>query len=579
MSVLYRPVQVEYLSDPEVDFGHCHSKCVNYENPNLNIGLPIFSIHGNHDDPSGHGGHSCLDLIHEAGLINYFGKVTDLTKILVRPILLRKAGVQVALYGLSNIKDERLHRLWRENRVEFELPGDSGDWFNILVLHQNRAKRGPTSYIPESFIPDFFHLVVWGHEHDCRIVPEASDKEFFITQPGSPCATSLCEGEAIQKKVGVLNIRADTKFKMDVIPLQTVRPLVFRTVALQDMRLDLGEPDGKKLGEAIERQLKYEVEEMLAEAELLLTGHHDQGKRPLLRLRVEYTDEGQMLNPSRFGNNYLDQVSNAADILLFKRPFSQRNPGVKDEKVDVEAMELLADSITMDDLVEEYFRNQEDDRKQMSVLSVKRMGAAVKNYINKDDKQGVEFLVTRQREKAYSLLLEREEGEDLDAFLVSQRSRTVEEGEEEEREAARMLDEPGRRRKGGVGTARGAELVDFPDDEEEGRAHDMSSSEEEAEEAPARGRGRGRAAARGRAKAPAKVPARGRAARGAASPAKPRGARGGRGGQSTIAAAFARSQVGEKFCRLEAVLFIAGESGDTSQRPEEPEVAEQEADV
>ena len=89
---------MEYLSDPEVDFGHCSSKCVNYENPNLNIALPIFSIHGNHDDPSGHGGHSCLDLIHEAGMINYWGKVTDLKHIKVRPVLLRKGSVQVGVY-------------------------------------------------------------------------------------------------------------------------------------------------------------------------------------------------------------------------------------------------------------------------------------------------------------------------------------------------------------------------------------------------------------------------------------------------------------------------------------------------
>ena len=27
--------------------------CVNYENPNMNIGMPVFSIHGNHDDPTG----------------------------------------------------------------------------------------------------------------------------------------------------------------------------------------------------------------------------------------------------------------------------------------------------------------------------------------------------------------------------------------------------------------------------------------------------------------------------------------------------------------------------------------------
>ena len=34
---------------------------------------------------------------------------------------------------------------------------------------------------------------------------------FLISQPGSPVATSLCEGEAIQKHVGILNIRADNK--------------------------------------------------------------------------------------------------------------------------------------------------------------------------------------------------------------------------------------------------------------------------------------------------------------------------------------------------------------------------------
>ena len=48
----------------------------------------------------------------------------------------------------------------------------------------------------------------------------SSSQPFFISQPGSPVATSLCEGEALAKHVGVLNIRADNKFKMDVIPLR-----------------------------------------------------------------------------------------------------------------------------------------------------------------------------------------------------------------------------------------------------------------------------------------------------------------------------------------------------------------------
>ena len=77
-----RPIQMEYLSDPSVDYAHCNSKMVNYESGNLNIGLPVFSIHGNHDDPSGFGATSCLDLIHETGFVNYFGKVEKCLEII-----------------------------------------------------------------------------------------------------------------------------------------------------------------------------------------------------------------------------------------------------------------------------------------------------------------------------------------------------------------------------------------------------------------------------------------------------------------------------------------------------------------
>ena len=44
-------------------------------------------------------------------------KVTDLKHIKVRPILLRKGNVKIAIYGMSHVKDERLHRLFREEKV------------------------------------------------------------------------------------------------------------------------------------------------------------------------------------------------------------------------------------------------------------------------------------------------------------------------------------------------------------------------------------------------------------------------------------------------------------------------------
>lgn len=48
----FRECKLEFLSDSELVFQHCAQKHVNYEDPNLNISMPIFTIHGNHDDPS-----------------------------------------------------------------------------------------------------------------------------------------------------------------------------------------------------------------------------------------------------------------------------------------------------------------------------------------------------------------------------------------------------------------------------------------------------------------------------------------------------------------------------------------------
>ena len=33
---------------------------VNYEDPDYNVGIPVFSIHGNHDDPTGVSNYSCI---------------------------------------------------------------------------------------------------------------------------------------------------------------------------------------------------------------------------------------------------------------------------------------------------------------------------------------------------------------------------------------------------------------------------------------------------------------------------------------------------------------------------------------
>lgn len=122
---------------------------VNYEDPNFNVGIPVFSIHGNHDDPQGTGadGALCaLDVLSVSGLVNYFGKIdlpvsdtnANVTGIAVRPILLRKGNTYLGMYGVGNVKDQRMHFELRSNRVRMYMPKNKDEWFNLLLLHQNR---------------------------------------------------------------------------------------------------------------------------------------------------------------------------------------------------------------------------------------------------------------------------------------------------------------------------------------------------------------------------------------------------------------------------------------------------------
>lgn len=259
-----RPIQFEFRSDQSVNFEHCNFPTLNYEDPNVNISMPVFSIHGNHDDPTGPGNLCSLDLVHCAGLLNYFGKTTSLEKIKISPLLMQKGGTKLALYGLGSVRDERLHRLFLNKNVTMLRPLEDGDdWFNMFVLHQNRAKHSVTNYIPEQFLDDFLDLVVWGHEHECRIEPEWNGvQSFYVTQPGSPIATSLSEGETKPKHVGLLHIRGKD-FKITKIPLKTVRQFYMEDITLNETTLNPTDPGVMK---KVEAYCKERVEMMLIKA-------------------------------------------------------------------------------------------------------------------------------------------------------------------------------------------------------------------------------------------------------------------------------------------------------------------------
>jgi double-strand break repair protein MRE11 len=256
--------------------------------------------------------------------------VPEADNIQVRPVLLQKGKTKLALYGLSNVRDERMFRTFRDNRVKWFAPNlQRGDFFNLLTVHQNHHAHTATGYLPENMLPDFMDLVVWGHEHECLIDPRRNPETgFHVMQPGSSVATSLVPGEAVPKHVAILNITGK-EFNIDKIPLKSVRPFVTDEIVLSTDKRFKGVDKKKDNRQEITKRLMDIVEKMIQKANDEWLGIQGDGEEaeeqplPLIRLKVEYTaPEGgkyDVENPQRFSNRFVGKVANTNDVVYFYR--------------------------------------------------------------------------------------------------------------------------------------------------------------------------------------------------------------------------------------------------------------------
>lgn len=359
-----KSVFIDVISDPKLVMSNEH---VNFQDPNLNIALPVFTINGNHDDPSGPELVAALDIVSNSGLVNYFGKCTNLNEITLNPLIIQKNETKIAIFGLGFVKDERLASMIKNNKVKYMKPADDKDIIYILVLHQNRPVRGTVKNIAEESIPDFFHFILWGHEHECRIKPEFNTRQrFHVCQPGSPVATSLCAGEAVQKKFGILMCNKQN-YKLVPKNLETVRPFVFENYTVESD------------AEQEEDDIANTVERMIEDAKKQLTGNPRQPKLPLIRLRIENCKKDNLkINPITFGQKYENKVANSNEMVLIKNRPVRQAKGVKGEFGD-------EDENFIDTCVEDLLKNFYDHappEKQLQGFLPSDLNATVMKFVN-----------------------------------------------------------------------------------------------------------------------------------------------------------------------------------------------------
>ncbi|NP_001398822.1 double-strand break repair protein MRE11 isoform 3 [Mus musculus] len=446
-----RPVQFEVISDQSVNFGFSKFPWVNYQDGNLNISIPVFSIHGNHDDPTGADALCALDVLSCAGFVNHFGRSMSVEKVDISPVLLQKGSTKLALYGLGSIPDERLYRMFVNKKVTMLRPKeDENSWFNLFVIHQNRH-------------------------------------------------------------VGLLRIKG-RKMNMQKLPLRTVRRFFIEDVVLAN-HPNLFNPDNPKVTQAIQSFCLEKIEEMLDSAERERLGNPQQPGKPLIRLRVDYSGGFEPFNVLRFSQKFVDRVANPKDVIHFFRHREQKGKTGEEINFGMLITKPASEGATLrvEDLVKQYFQTAEKNV-QLSLLTERGMGEAVQEFVDKEEKDAIEELVKYQLEKTQRFLKERhidaledKIDEEVRRFRES-RQRNTNEEDDEVREAmsrARAL----RSQSETSTSAFSAEDLSFDTSEQTANDSDDSLS---AVPSRGRGRGRGRRGARGQSSAPRGGSQRGR---------------------------------------------------------------------
>ncbi|XP_043360101.1 double-strand break repair protein MRE11 isoform X4 [Dermochelys coriacea] len=431
------PVQFEILSDQSVNFGFSKFPWVNYQDGNLNISIPVFSIHGNHDDPTGADALCALDILSSAGLLNHFGRSSSVEKIDISPILLHKGSTKIALYGLGSIPDERLYRMFVNKQVTMLRPKEDEDnWFNLFVIHQNRH-------------------------------------------------------------IGLLHIKGK-KMNMEKIPLETVRSFYIEDIVLAD-HPDIFNPDNPKVTQAIQAFCMEKVETLLDNAERERLGNPRQPEKPLVRLRVDYSGGFEPFSIHRFSQKFMERTANPKDIIHFFRHREQKEKN--EDEINFEKLTrrpaLEGTTLRVEDLVKQYFQTAEQ-KVQLSLLTERGMGEAVQEFVDKEEKDAIEELVKFQLEKTQRFLKERhtdaEEAkidEEVRKFRKT-RKENIEEEEEEVREAMTRARAHRSHEAALASDSSDDDLMDIGMSEQKNDDSDAGTSA-----SFSRGRGRGRGQARG----------------------------------------------------------------------------------
>lgn len=369
----------------QVLLNHSYTTSCSFTDSNgeINIKFPIFVISGNHDQPSGVNLTSPCEILQSVNLIYYFEKFIDTPKFILKPVIIEKGDITIAIYGLTYINNVRFISLLEntimtgEQIIMFENPPEEASKrFNILLVHQDRSSRNnkkPEALYFLSEICPWMDLIIWGHEHDNKAEIE-NDFGFKILQQGSTIITQIKKYDETRRGIGIIELFDKDNFKYNNIFLRKPRSLIINEFDLSKILTECDTP--KK----IENKLREKIKKLIDKNE-------NTEKLPLVRINItsNSVDLFNNIPYKRICFEFSDEVANPNNIISVPKRknkyLSANSTNSIDQNEGSNGPNFISSPSTIEESLSQTFLNS-----PLEVLPVDYLNKNLTAFINGDNK-------------------------------------------------------------------------------------------------------------------------------------------------------------------------------------------------
>lgn len=376
---------LEAIQYPNIANSGLTKRKITTSDDEVNIKIPFFVINGNHDQPSGLDRQSNCDVLSSSRLVNYFDKYEDLQDITLKPVIMQRDNVIVAIYGLHYLAPTRFVKLLQSQAIHFQdPPTDNGGprRFNILLLHQDRVQRDNSIKIEQHLaqLCPWMNLIVWGHEHGNKLETELmnSRSNMKIAQIGSTIVTQLKEDETTPRGMLILEVFEDRE-EYRPIRLTATRAFIMSKVII-------GPECVAEKSEELLNRIRAKLDEMIDQRDV-------REEQPLIRLSIESEVDLRRVNLNLLLTEYSERIANSSFYHLKKKNQIQK-------KQETNQMSDIKSTDRINTLLERKLN------KKLSFLSIHTLNRALDSFIDHNDNNAFVNDINRFIESRQNYLIE-----------------------------------------------------------------------------------------------------------------------------------------------------------------------------